>query len=59
MDKIKLRSLLGNHFTIEKLPDSMNGNAEKYYQIIFNSNGYVLEQNELKKLKEFFQSIEF
>lgn len=50
MNQIKIKSVYGNDILITKTEKADNG----FYQVVFNSDGYILDRENIEKLKAFF-----
>ena len=50
MNQIKIKSVMGNDILIAKTDEADN----EYYQVVFNSDGYILDSENIEKLKNFF-----
>jgi hypothetical protein len=50
MNHIKIKSVYGNDILISKTEDTDEG----FYQVVFNSDGYILDRDNIEKLKDFF-----
>ncbi len=50
MNQIKIKSVYGNDILISKTEKADNG----FYQVVINSDGYILDSDNIEKLKNFF-----
>ena len=50
MNQIKIKSVYGNDILITKSEDADVG----FFQVVFNSDGYILDRDNIEKLKDFF-----
>ncbi|MBN2156495.1 MAG: hypothetical protein JW776_10670 [Candidatus Lokiarchaeota archaeon] len=56
--KIQIKSIYGNHFVVEKIETENPDLTDEFYHVIFDTQGFVMTKEELKKLQNFFNEID-
>lgn len=59
MDEINVRSVYGNNLVIRKVERERSSEFKDFFEIVIdNKRGYVLNLDEIRKIKEFFISFD-